>query len=622
MAEDTLNNLQERLNAAKAETGVGKNTKTRVFTLMQDILDTLKGWVDDNAEADTLKALAEKTIDSVLKKVVYGVDGIVSKDETDNSIAKSGGSLKTLKDLDDATTPAQNIQILNDRRYLYTITDKDGRILAKITKKGILEANLGFNISDYATIVLGGKQVVRSSDGKISGTEINTQAVTLDKLATTIQALLNNLPANTNTELSAKAASGGSLKTVQKLDEDTTAAQKFQPSADRRYLYTISDKDGRILYKITKDGKIQGDFDGAYIPEISSLLSRVAAMEDNPIKGFSTATHRKFLWMITDSENRILAGITKYGKLVVNLETDYSSLISALTDRVTAIEAGVTIKKTIVCNGDSLTVASYPSKLQTLLGSTNYTVVNRGVGGENSLSIAARQGGIPMYISNVAIPADTTPVVLGNLASSGIKSLFDNTDVKPLLQGGSTHVNNCYVCGIECILKWTGASYNDANGTYTLERVTAGAARTTTAKEIVYTSTMRQYRDAHCHVIFIGQNGGWSSTPATLVAQVQKMIDFLKYKNYIVIATHGTSTTTEVDTAMRTAFGAAFINLREYTSKYGIYDAGLTPTQADLDAMAVGNCPPQLLADSIHFTDTGYQLLANQVYLKMIELGL
>jgi len=45
MAQDTLTNLQTRINEGKSENKPGKNTKTRVFQLMLDILDTLKGWL-------------------------------------------------------------------------------------------------------------------------------------------------------------------------------------------------------------------------------------------------------------------------------------------------------------------------------------------------------------------------------------------------------------------------------------------------------------------------------------------------------------------------------------------------------------------------------------------------
>jgi len=45
MAQDTLTNLQTRINEGKSENKPGKNTKIRVFQLMLDILDTVKGWL-------------------------------------------------------------------------------------------------------------------------------------------------------------------------------------------------------------------------------------------------------------------------------------------------------------------------------------------------------------------------------------------------------------------------------------------------------------------------------------------------------------------------------------------------------------------------------------------------
>lgn len=274
----------------------------------------------------------------------------------------------------------------------------------------------------------------------------------------------------------------------------------------------------------------------------------------------------------------------------------------------------------IVCFGDSLTAGSYPSLLQTALGNS-YNVINRGVGGESSLTIAARQGGIPMYISNVTIPEDTTPVVLGTKSASGIRSLYNDGYVTPLLQHPTNDgINNCYVEGIECILKWTGDSYDDETGEFTIERVTPGIEKTTGAKSIVSTKNMRDHLCA-IQIIFIGANGGWSNTASELVDQVKGMVSLMDTKRYIVLTSHASNTTQALIDAMLAEFGARYFDLRRYFSTYAIYDAGLTPTQADLDAMALGNCPPQLLNDSIHFNTTGYQMLANQVAQKIKELG-
>ena len=96
----------------------------------------------------------------------------------------------------------------------------------------------------------------------------------------------------------------------------------------------------------------------------------------------------------------------------------------------------------ILCWGDSLTAGAggngttYPKTLQTLLGSL-YSVQNFGVGGENSLGISARQGGIPVLLKrDVTLPATTDVVIIGDSSDSGIISSWNSSNIRILLQGG------------------------------------------------------------------------------------------------------------------------------------------------------------------------------------------
>ena len=76
--------------------------------------------------------------------------------------------------------------------------------------------------------------------------------------------------------------------------------------------------------------------------------------------------------------------------------------------------------KTLLCYGDSLTAGSdaafdsttgtgpYVSVLKSLLGSS-WNVLNKGIGGEDSATIAGRQGGVPFYITDdIDLPSDTS----------------------------------------------------------------------------------------------------------------------------------------------------------------------------------------------------------------------
>jgi hypothetical protein len=169
-------------------------------------------------------------------------------------------------------------------------------------------------------------------------------------------------------------------------------------------------------------------------------------------------------------------------------------------------------QKLFVCTwGDSLTDGyggfgtTYPNVLDSLLGD-DYQVINCGIGGENTLTIAARQGGIPMLQAHpVELPADNSKVIIGDKDHSLISS-WNGWIVRPLLQGGEATVNNCIIDGVECILGWTGTAWNDPDGRYVIQRVTAGNDSVTLReKSVVFTSSMKQYRKLFANVFFMGQ---------------------------------------------------------------------------------------------------------------------
>ena len=289
------------------------------------------------------------------------------------------------------------------------------------------------------------------------------------------------------------------------------------------------------------------------------------------------------------------------------------------------IESPINLKiKRIACWGDSLTAQGFPTILQGILGSNEYGVLNLGVGGENSLTIAARQGGIPMFLKNkIEIPGTTETVIIGDKSNSFQTTHGNATIITPLLQGGNLSINNCIINDIECVIRWSGNSWNDPNGRYTLTRTEVGVARTTTENSIVYTGAMKKHRNFHANIFFVGQNGGWTSYE-DLTSQIKKMVDFSASSNYLVIGIHTSSKAnrSDLEKLMVKEFGARYINLREYLATYGLEDAGLTPTETDITAMSAGICPPQLLSDGVHFTYAGSTLLAKLIYRRSLALGI
>ena len=201
----------------------------------------------------------------------------------------------------------------------------------------------------------------------------------------------------------------------------------------------------------------------------------------------------------------------------------------------------------------------------------------------------------------------------------------------PLLQGGA-HVNPCKIGDVVGTLAWTGSSYADMTGTWTFTRSAAGAEVQITRPTAIRSDFDINKRGG-IQIIFMGQNGGYTNVD-DLIWQHRMMIAHSKAKHTIILGLSSGSAAARADyeAAMRLAFGRDFIPLREYlatpiytngviTSCYGLADAGLTPTQADLDAIATGTVPPQCFTDGIHYTAATKTVLGNMIYARMRDLN-
>ena len=288
-------------------------------------------------------------------------------------------------------------------------------------------------------------------------------------------------------------------------------------------------------------------------------------------------------------------------------------------------------KETVNCWGDSLTRGvgvgssyskAFPYVLYGLLDGRK--VINCGVGGENTINIASRQGGLPNIVKPFTIPADTNKVEIELTNIYG-----DSAGI--LLQGGSAldpitdkyvmtaQINPCSINGVEGTLTYE-------NGKYYFSRSENGESVIVSRPTPLITYAMKSMRD-NINIIWIGTNGGFT-TSAELIECVEAMIDYMSpiNKKYIVIGIHHlVSTVTEtfetIEKNMAMHFGRRYINQREYMIEYGLSDAGITPTNEDIAAISQGKIPPSLLYDDVHYNDKGYNIIANLVVERGKELG-
>lgn len=313
----------------------------------------------------------------------------------------------------------------------------------------------------------------------------------------------------------------------------------------------------------------------------------------------------------------------------------------------------------IVCWGDSLTAPhigsswkgriknllfgdnSYPAVLQSNLGE-GYKIVNAGVGGENTLTIMARQGAYPMVLAHditlYRSENKSYDKLVGDKDVVAFRSSYNEKTVTPLLQlgwseDGPSKVNPCYIDGQVYVFK-SDSHFWKEEGEYVFEYnyyidSEEEMNKTKTLKEgaVVETYAMRHLRNAYANIFFMGQNGGFKDV-ADLITQYKAMIDYSRCDKYIIVGFHKPNTCIptiarmkEMEDSLQQAFGNHYINLREYMVTNGLKDTALTPTDVDNDSISKGQVPPQLIPDGCHFTSSGYRLLAELVRKRMVELG-
>lgn len=288
-------------------------------------------------------------------------------------------------------------------------------------------------------------------------------------------------------------------------------------------------------------------------------------------------------------------------------------------------------KETVNCWGDSLMRGvgvgdsyskAFPYVLHGLLDGRK--VINCGVGGENTINIASRQGGLPNIVKPFTIPANASKVEIELTNIYG-----DSTGI--LLQGGSAldpttgkyvmtaQINPCSINGVEGTLTYE-------NEKYYFSRSENGESVIVSRPTPLITYAMKSMRD-NINIIWIGTNGGFT-TSAELIECIEAMIDYMSpiNKKYIVIGVHHlVSTVTEtfetIEKNMSIHFGRHFINQRKYMLEYGLSDARITPTAEDITAISQGKIPPSLLYDDVHYNDKGYNIIATLASERGKELG-
>jgi hypothetical protein len=277
-------------------------------------------------------------------------------------------------------------------------------------------------------------------------------------------------------------------------------------------------------------------------------------------------------------------------------------------------------KPEIVCWGDSMTAGAggggttYPNVLASLSGRT---VTNKGIGGQTSTQIVARQGGQPITVNvtSAQIPA-----------SGGVSVTSKNINI--LYNSGSfTGSSTGTLVGV------AGTMTTDGSGNWTFTRTASGSIVNCPNGSQFIPDDALTYQE-HTVVMWIGRNnaqGGY-----TTLGDAQALRDYLKtlYKRTIVLAIcngagefTGTAQHTSItsqNTAFAAEFGANYIDIRRLIIDNALTimsGAGITPNSQDTTDIAGDTIPVSLRSDSVHFLAPVYTYIAGLVNDKINQLG-
>lgn len=76
-----------------------------------------------------------------------------------------------------------------------------------------------------------------------------------------------------------------------------------------------------------------------------------------------------------------------------------------------------------------------------------------------------------------------------------------------------------------------------------------------------------------------------------------------------------------VNSELAAAYPGRYFDAMRYLIDHGLSDAGITPTAQDLTDISKDIIPSSLRIDNTHFNAVGYQLIANQLYQLIQQLG-
>ena len=318
-----------------------------------------------------------------------------------------------------------------------------------------------------------------------------------------------------------------------------------------------------------------------------------------------------YQWAMINTRSQLLMGVRNDGTLIapkhrLSPPSEYTKNDKGEWVPVFADTSQLTI-------WGSSTPAGLSSYIADAFADAPVAVNNMAKGGEMAQHSAARMGAILAVVAPITIPASgSVPLTFVDFAPPSVDYVMRSFTAT--------------IGGVEGMVDTTGN-----NPTFT--RTAPGDAITLTGPTEVIPLDGPQARE-HVTLLGVGKNNLTSPQADLVINYTDAMVNYLtpKYPRFLILGHHHNrgleqdadirSRVDQVNQHGRDTYGPLYFDtIAAYTDLDRWAAAGITPTQADLDDLALGNKPPSLSHDTSHFNAAGYRLLAQAVRDHMTALG-
>lgn len=297
--------------------------------------------------------------------------------------------------------------------------------------------------------------------------------------------------------------------------------------------------------------------------------------------------------------------------------------------------------KTLAFFGDSLTIGTGGTRaLGDWVGDdlSGRPIFTDGINGQIALSIAIRQGGVPLTLSVAGAKFDgTKPVAVTKLNNEFLST--------PL--NANVYSKTGTLAGVKCTI--TRKFIPDVGERYTVQPVTQGEADVDTANQplsetppdiLVPDDSVFELEDAThlrsaTQILWYGRNDmTWGQPTENILSAIKSSVDYISEpRRYLVLGilpaatenkgTAGYARLTAFNDELEMLYRDSYVPMTPPTDSE-MSDIGFTPTAEDLQDIERGNFPRRMRAanntDEIHLNNFGYQIVAKRVVKKIRDL--